>query len=158
MLPSARHCEPQRPQSVGCDAHVLPSAAVRRLQLDGSLTCLGRLSPASCVPPLCRCAAAATPPSAAAATPSRHPPHQFLTRSHARPQMLGLQRCVYSASNDKFGGTAVVAGVAASAAGHQPQRCPLWLHDGECSHASRACLCGPARDSACRRSRLPPAN
>ena len=149
MLPSARHCEPQRPQSVGCDAHVLLSASVRRLQLDGSLTRLGRLSPASCVPPLCRCAAAATP--------SRHHPHQVLTRSRARPQMLGLQRCVYSASNDKFGGTAVVAGVAASAAGHQLQRCPLWLHDGECSHASTACLCGPARDSACRRSRLPPA-
>jgi hypothetical protein len=72
------------------------------------------------------------------------------SRSHARPQMLGLQRCVYSASNDKFGGTAVVAAIAPSAAGHQPQRCPLWRLDGECRHASTAYVCGAARDSACR--------
>jgi hypothetical protein len=116
---------------------VLPSSCYRELQLTGvwyarfTQRLDGRLNLASCALLLCRCTSIRKLSFSSI----------FRTMSRHSLQMLRLQRCVYSALNDKFGGTAVVGGSTpadGAAGGDQPQRCPVWQHDGECARVKRA--------------------
>jgi tRNA(Arg) A34 adenosine deaminase TadA len=48
-------------------------------------------------------------------------------------QMLGLQRCVFSAANDKFGGTGIVSSICKCGGGLDvgTSNCPEWHFDCE---------------------------